>query len=352
MQARAFCPTRRRAVVGFAALALAPVPRSAAATRDLDAIVARAGALPGLHGLVVAQRGRTVVERAFRGRSLDTPVNVKSLAKTVLAALVGVAIARGVFEGVDQPIVDLLPDRLPPDPDPRLRRVTLGHLLSMRAGLERTSGPNYGAWVTSDDWVRHVLSRPFVAEPGGRMLYSTGNSHLLSAALTAASGRSTLTLARAWLGRPLGVAIPAWQRDPQGVYFGGNNMALAPLALLRFGETVRNRGVYEGARVLPAGWIEASWTPRTRSPYTGDAYGYGWFIRETSKTGASPPAGRTIYYGWGYGGQMLHLVPDLNLTIVITSDPTAPSGRTGYAAQLHRLVAETIVPAFARTAPT
>ncbi len=348
MQAR---PTRRRVLTGLAVLAAAPVPRSAAA-EPLDEIIVRAGALPGLHGLIVAHDGKTVVGRALRGPGLDAPVNIKSLAKTLMAALVGIAIARGVFAGVDQSIAELLPDRLPLDPDPRLRRVTLGHLLSMQAGLERTSGPNYGAWVTSDDWVRHALSRPFVAEPGGPMLYSTGNSHLLSAALTAASGQSTLALARAWLGQPLGVTIPAWQRDPQGVYFGGNNMALAPTTLLRFGETVRNRGLYGGARVLPAEWIAASWTPRTRSPYTGDAYGYGWFIRETSKTGASPPRRRTIYYGWGYGGQMLYLVPDANLTIVVTSDPTAPSGRTGYAAQLHRLVAETIVPAFEAAAPT
>ena len=72
------------------------------------------------------------------------------------------------------------------------------------------------------------MRRPLVAEPGTRMLYSTGNSHILSAILTRASGRSTLALMRDWLGEPLGIDIPAWTRDPQGIYFGGNEMGMTP----------------------------------------------------------------------------------------------------------------------------
>ena len=164
----------------------------------------------------------------------------------------------------------------------------------MRSGLERTSGANYGRWVSSANWVRFALSRAFVDEPAGRMLYSTGNSHVLSALLTKASGRSTLELARDWLGEPLGIAIPPWTRDRQGIYLGGNNMALSPRALLRFGEMYRNGGEYEGKRVLPESWIRASWEPRTESPFTGHQYGYGWFITRMS--------GHPVYYAWGYGG--------------------------------------------------
>ncbi|WP_245557170.1 hypothetical protein [Elioraea tepidiphila] len=112
----------------------------------------------------------------------------------------------------------------------------------MRAGLDRTSCVNYGRWVISPDWVRHVLSRPFVADPGGPMLYSTGDSHLLAALLTQATGRSTLALAREWLGAPLGIKIPPWPRDPQGIYVGGNDMLLSPRDLLRFAELHRLGG--------------------------------------------------------------------------------------------------------------
>ena len=303
----------------------------------LDETVAQARAMPGLHSLVVARHGEELLAERVRGPGLDTPVNVKSVSKSVIAALVGAAIARGVLDGVEQPVAPVLGGLVPAGADPRLGAITLDHLLTMRAGLERTSGRNYGRWVTSPNWVRHVLTRPFVAEPGGRMLYSTGSYHLLSAALTQASGRSTLALARDWLGEPLGIDIPPWTRDPQGFYLGGNNMMLSPRALLRFGEMYREGGAWRGAQVLPQAWVEASWTPRTSSFFTGHAYGYGWFIVQAR--------GYPVAYAWGYGGQMIYVVPDLGLTAAITSDPNAPSGRSGYVRQLHRLLADTIIPA-------
>jgi CubicO group peptidase (beta-lactamase class C family) len=183
-----------------------------------------------------------MAKRRFSGPPPDQPVNIKSASKSFLAALVGIAIARGHRRGVDQPMAPLLRGKMPSAADPRLSQITIGNLLAMRAGLERTSGTLYGRWVTSPDWVRFVLSRPIVADPGGPMLYSTGNTHLLSAILTRTTGRSTLDLARDWLGRPLGMSIPPWLRNPQGIYFGGNDMLLSPRSLLRFAEMFRQGG--------------------------------------------------------------------------------------------------------------
>lgn len=334
---------RRTALLGLAAgLAASRGARArpldpALLQRALDA----ASALDPLHSLVIARDGEIIAERRFDGPPLDRPANIKSVSKAVIAALVGIAIARGVFTGADQRIAPLLADRLPRNPDPRLHDITIDHLLSMRAGLERTSGVNYGRWVTSHDWVRHVLSRPFVADPGGPMLYSTGNSHLLSALLTRTTGRSTLALARDWLGEPLGIAIPPWPRNPQGIYFGGNDMLLAPRDLLRFGELHRLGGAIDGRRVLPDSWIRACWTPRTASRFTGAPHGYAWFMAETG--------GHARFYAWGFGGQMLHVVPGLGLTVAITSDPTQRSGSAmGHARDLHTLVETMLIPAAER----
>ncbi|MDX1486485.1 MAG: serine hydrolase, partial [Alphaproteobacteria bacterium] len=292
-------------------------PRAGAAALDgeiLAQTLGRAARLERLHALIVARDGRTVVARRFRGPGLDVPVNVKSVSKTVIAALIGAAIARGVISGPDQPVARFLAEYMPANGDPRLQRLTVGHLLSMRAGLARTSGRNYGRWVASRDWVRYALSRPFVEEPGGAMLYSTGSSHLLSALLTRAAGRTTLDLARDWLGKPLGITVPAWQRDPKGFYFGGNNMLLSPRALLRLGEMYRTGGRFGGRRVLPEGWVRASWTKRTTSPWSGDGYGYGWFITEA--------CGFDVFYARGFGGQFIYVVPGLKMTVVITSATT------------------------------
>jgi CubicO group peptidase (beta-lactamase class C family) len=303
----------------------------------------RAAGLDQLHSLVIARGGEIALAEAFRGPPVDRPVNVKSVSKSVVATLTGIAIDRGILAGVDQPVADLMPARIPAAADPRVREITVADLLTMQAGLERTSGGNYGAWVASGDWVRHALTRPFVADPGARMQYSTGSFHLLGAALAEASGRSLLDLARDWLGDPLDIAIPPWTRDPQGFYMGGNNMALSPLALHRFGEVWRRGGRFAGQRVLPESWVEQAWTARTRSPWSGDAYGYGWFLAR-----AQTPAGaHDLAYARGYGGQMVFVVPSLGLTVAITSDPTRPARSDGHVGALRALLAETIIPAAA-----
>ena len=105
---------------------------------------------------------------------------------------------------------------------------------------------------------------PFVDVPGGGMLYSTGSSHLLSAILTRVSGRSTLDLARDWLGKPLGFEYPALGPGPSGdLSRRQQHGALATRDLLRFGELYRRGGELDGRRILPEAWVE---TPGRRAP--------------------------------------------------------------------------------------
>jgi CubicO group peptidase (beta-lactamase class C family) len=100
----------------------------------------------------------------------------------------------------------------------------------------------------------------------------------------------------------------------------------------------RQGGTIDGKRIVSESWIKDSWTPRTTSPFTGDSYGYGWFIKDVR--------GHPVYYAWGYGGQMLYVAPSLALTVVMTSDPTEPSRQDGYGQALHALMADGIIPAF------
>jgi CubicO group peptidase (beta-lactamase class C family) len=301
----------------------------------LAGVLDQGAGLAALETMIVARGGTIVAERGYRGHRVNAPTNIKSASKAVISALVGIAIDRGILAGVDQPIAPLLRADLPANPDPRLGTITIGNLLSMQSGLQRTSGANYGRWVASRNWVRAVLAEPFVDEPGGRMLYSTGSTHLLSAILTRATGRPTLALARDWLHPVAGFAIADWARDPQGIYIGGNQMAVSPRALLAFGELYRNGGrTAEGTQVVPERWVQLSWTPRTASPFTGDAYGYGWFLRQV--------AGSEVKYVWGYGGQMLYIVPARALTVVMTSADNNPAARTGYRDALNGLMAQTI----------
>ena len=312
---------------------VAPAARVARA-RTLEEIFTGAGELERLHTLLVARAGEVVREERFRGAGPGAPANIKSASKSIVSALVGIAIAEGELEGVHQPIAPFFAAELRGDSlANEKRRITIGHLLSMQSGLEPTSFGNYGEWVSSANWVRNAVRRPLVAEPGGRMLYSTGSTHLLSAILTEATDRSTLAYARERLFRPLGIELRAWTTDPQGIYFGGNEMRLAPRELWKFGELYRNGGRWNGRQIVPESWIRESWTPRTVSRFNGHRYGYGWWIRSSR--------GHDAYFAWGYGGQYLFIVPDLELVVVTTSDAVAPRAGSHLRA-VHQLLDEVV----------
>lgn len=307
-------------------------------SRLLDSAYRHAAALPRLRSLLVARDGQLVRERYYRGVSRDRPANVKSASKSILSALVGIAIAQGHIGSVRHPIGPYFRSELGTSGEPRKRAITIEDLLTMRAGLQTTSFFNYGRWVTSRNWVRFALAQPLVAEPGGEMIYSTGSSHLLSAILTRTTGMSTWEYANRHLARPLGIALPRWLRDPQGIYFGGNDMYLTPRAMLAFGNLYLRRGrTAEGRQIVPMWWVDSSFVRRARSGWSGNEYGYGWWSRELG--------GHEAHFAWGYGGQFIFVVPDLGLTVVTTSDPNARSREGDHLDAIYDLMHRYIVPA-------
>ncbi len=323
---------------------------------DANRIEAAARSLPRLHSLLISRRGDLLLERYYkctsvpgvRGRRCeDRPANIKSASKSVISALVGIALERGLIAGVRTPIVTFFPE-LARDPDPAKQRITLEDLLTMRSGLEGTSGRQYGAWVTSRNWVRHALARPMFAAPGESMEYSTGNTHLLSAILTKATGRSTWQFANEALAKPLGFTLAPWPRDPQGIYFGGNDMLMTPRQLIAFGELYLNQGRARGQQMIPERWVQQSCEGRKRElprwarrpgaaldPTRDRRYGYGWWVSEVG--------GHDTCFAWGYGGQYVFVVPDLDLVIVTTASPDVSEERRGHRRQLFDLLDQHVI---------
>jgi len=303
----------------------------------LAAAVDRAADLaPPLTSLLVARDSTTVAEVYFNGRNPAQGTNLKSASKSVLSALTGIALADGTLDGVDQSIGPFFPTLLANAP--RKQRITVDHLLTQQTGLESTSFGNYGAWVSSPDWVANALRRPMVDRPGGDMIYSTGTTHILGAVLAEASGRSLRAFAQDRLFDPLGVRIRSWQQSPTGRYFGGNNLALTPRAMLRFGQLYLNEGRFRGQHVLPADWVDLSWRTYVRSTYRDHQYGYLWFTHDLG--------GERVAFAWGYGGQYVFVVPRLNLVVACTSSlQTRPRGSDDHNEQILRLLAEHIIPA-------
>jgi CubicO group peptidase (beta-lactamase class C family) len=327
--------------------------RAAAPTLE-DARAAAAG-LPRLHSLVVAQDGKTLLEYFAKGAAMRRVTNVKSVSKSVLSTLVGIAIERRLIPGVREPIATYFP-ALAHDTDPRKRRITIEDLLTMRSGLITTSFDNYGAWVSSRNWVEYVLRRPMTAEPGQDMEYSTGNTHLLSAILTRATKQSTWAFAQQQLGTPLGFTVSRWPRDPQGIYFGGNDMLLSPGQMLAIGQLYLDGGRAGpstgsapsraqarggGRQVVPPAWVDASCTGLGRSRFNPDqTYGYGWWSRDF--------AGRQGCFAWGYGGQYIILFRESNLVVVTTSSTEVGDERRDHRRQIFDIVERLVLPAVSR----
>jgi CubicO group peptidase (beta-lactamase class C family) len=331
----------RRLLIYLSLLLVCAVPAAEPLQRlDDEAIRAAAARLPRLQSLLVSRQGGLVFEYYAKGAGPARLTNVKSVSKSIISTLVGIAIDRHILESVNQPIARFFP-RLTQNRDPRKGRITVEDLLTMRAGLESTSFDNYGAWVRSPNWVTYVLDQPLVSEPGTEMDYSTGNTHLLSAILTSATNGSTWAFLQESLGRPLGLTFSRWPRDPQGIYFGGNDMLMTPRQMVTIGELYLNRGRAGDRQVVPASWVDASCTPRGRSRFNPDqTYGYGWWMRDF--------AGRQGCFAWGYGGQYIMVFRDIDLVVVTTSSTAVSDERRDHRQQIFELVERLILPRLRR----
>lgn len=292
--------------------------------------------LPRLHSLLISHRGELVFEEYYNGADPRRPANMKSASKSVISALIGIAIDEGHIKSVEDPITKYFPEYILNQTDPDKQLITIENLLTMQSGLETTSNRNYGKWVLSENWVEFVLNQPLVAKPGTRMLYSTGSTHLLSAILTRASGINTKEFAQKHLASQLGYSMSYWSRDPQGIYFGGNDMEMTPRQMLAFGELYLNKGVHEGRQIIPTNWVKESYRPHVLSPRgQGRYYGYGWWLRDL--------AGMLVPVAWGYGGQLIFVVEPMDLVVVATSDSTPGRTRRGHLGRLYNLVEDKIL---------
>ena len=308
-------------------------------TRDsLSAIAESAEELGPISSLVIFQNGEMLEEQYFGRMNANLTHNIKSASKSILSILVGIAIEEGYLEGVDQQIGEFFPDYFASNPDSAKMAITIGNLLTMRSGLASTSRGSYGRWVISDNWIEYKLDQPLTGRPGIDRNYSTGNTHLLSVILTRATGMSTRAFANRYLFNPMDIELGGWDRDPQGFYLGGNNMALRPRDMVKVGKLMMDMGEFEGKQLISPDWIVESVTPVTGRRPGVINYGYLWFRRQS--------AGLEMVYAYGNGGQYILIVPEIEAVIAVTTRNGA-SGTRSYRRALFRLIDSTISPGLA-----
>ncbi len=285
---------------------------------------------------LIVEKNDEIIAEYYKGSiHSGRHTNIKSASKSVLSLLVGIAIDRGYLDGTDQTIADFFPDYFEKNPDSKKESITIQDLLTMRTGLESTSFRNYGRWVLSSNWAEFALNQPMVNEPGREMVYSTGSSHLLSVILTRATGMSTLQFGNRYLFGPMNITIGGWDRDSQGFYMGGNNMAMTPADLLKIGKLMMNKGNYNGEQLVSREWIQESLQVYGSSSFNPYDYGYMWWSKTVEN--------HIVYFAWGNGGQYIMILPELGSVISITSSLNN-SGSRRYQRQIFQYLGEEIIP--------
>lgn len=284
----------------------------AASIREL---VRRLDALDAVHSLMVLRHGHVVAEGWWAPYSAERPHIMFSVSKSFTSMAVGLAIDEGRF-GLDDRVVDLLPDRLPPEPGELLGRQTMRHLLTMTTGHAVDSVSLARQDDETADWVAAILAAPVEFEPGERFVYDSGATHLLSAIVQRATGERLLDYLTPRLLTPLGIEGATWEQSPTGVDAGGWGLSITTEQLAVFGELVRRRGVWNDARLVPAEWIDAATSAQVPNDGPGRegeppdwAQGYGFqFWR--CRNGA--------YRGDGAFGQFVVVLPQHDAVLAIT----------------------------------
>lgn len=261
----------------------------------------------------VVRNGYLVVDAYNHPFGPDRLHVIRSCTKSIVSALIGIAIEQGALQGVEQPIAELFPDRTIANLDESKQAMTLEDLLTMATGLECRDSYLY-RWQglqrmqQSDDWVQFILDLPMAEEPGDRFEYCNGASFLLSAIIQEATGMSTKAFADEQLFRPLGIEDVDWPSNPDGISIGWGSMRMEPRDMAKIGYLYLNGGRWEDRQLLTTEWIEAS-TEKHIAATLQDGYGYQWWVSDLG-----------YYMALGYGGQFIFVVPNANLVAVITSE--------------------------------
>lgn len=276
----------------------------------------------GIHSLLIVKNGVLVHEAYFEDYQRNSLHTIYSITKSISSALIGIAIDQGLIHSVEDTILSFFPQYN--IQDFTKQKIKLHHLLTLTSGLswDEKSYPysdprnTETQMVATNDWMKFVLERPIQSDPGMEWVYNTGSVHLLSGIIKRASGMLADQFAEQTLFQPLGIQSYEWNKDPQGHPCTGGTLQglrLKSRDTAKFGYIFLNKGKWKDKQIVPETWVEES----TRKHVDfGDDSGFGYLWR----TGSLIVNGRKIFhfYAAGYGGQTIHIVPELDLMIVFT----------------------------------
>jgi len=296
---------------------LAPLRSSTPEQQRLDAAAfdgfdqAIGDRLADIQSVVVLLHGRLAYQY-HRDRNPDALRDTQSVAKSALAAAVGVALRQGLIASLDAPVVDIMAEWRTLNPDPRAQRITLRHLLAMTAGFDVTDIAGTAAPLPP----AQAWARPLRSQPGHSFAYDNSALLLVTAILQKASARPLHEFVGVQLAGPLGISGPSYDRG----------LHLRTVDMAKLGHLFLEDGVWNGERLLPAGFAaQATRVHSEGGPPVGLPYGLFWWVPSQS-----------TYFASGYGGQFIWVHPPLGVVVAVTSSVSPGSQERGQAMQLIR----------------
>ncbi|WP_141771608.1 serine hydrolase [Bacillus sp. 491mf] len=267
-----------------------------------------------VNAFLVYQQGEIVTEYYKTEKCAQSVYKMNSITKSIISILIGIAIEKGYIHSIHTPIVEWIPNM------PKEKQLlTMYHLLTMTTGEEWNEFgdgvifPN--DFVESKNWIDYILNKPIIEQPGTKMNYNSGSSHILSYILQLATEMTTAAFAEKYLFEPLHITNYEWQQDPQGIFVGGFGMKMKPKDMLKIGLLCLQNGYWNEQQLVSSNWIEQSHQKQFTTYKHIGAYGFHWWVLDRDIFNVP----YHTYFAMGYGGQYILIVPQLELTAVITS---------------------------------
>lgn len=300
---------------------------------------------PQVHAVLVARRGKLVLEEYFHGDHRALLHNERSGSKSLTATVVGAAMYAGAPLRLSDAVYRVMNGgTFPADLEPRKRAMTLEHLLSMSSGYfcddsnQDAPGREDGMWDQDrePDFIRFTLPLPMAYAPGERAIYCSINPNLALGMLGRATGESPYYLFDRLVAAPMGIRRYAWMTDYAGNPYGGGGMALTARDFMKFGQLMLDGGTWKGRRILSREFVERAASPLF--PLGRRSYGLAWWSEEM------PWRGRTVraFAALGNGGQIVMVFPELELVVATNG---GSYGSLGWRYQGGELIPNLILPA-------
>jgi CubicO group peptidase (beta-lactamase class C family) len=337
-----------QSIAGNSGWRLSMAPYDTALIRTLNNKIADR-TFKDITSIVVISNGKLLIEEYFNGAGRNTLHDTRSLGKTFLSAIMGIAIKDSLIQSEQQTLKDFYPMENYAYPSAEKENITLKELLTMTSPFygsdqDAQSPGNEGNMYFSKNWVDFTLNLPLDSSKvmHARWDYFTPGVILLGDVLNRRVPGGLEQYADAKLFKPLGISPYTWEHTPQRAPNAAGSLRMRALDLAKFGQLYANKGKWDSAEVVTEAWVMASMKEQVSTTPTGsESYGYLFWNKSHKVNNAY----FEVSCATGNGGNRIIIFKNRPIVMVITA--TAYNKPYAYS-QIDKIVERYLLPAMVK----